>query len=381
MAGASTRPTAPVKKNRCLMFGIIGQEINMPKPVIFAVGPEHLKREGLTETVAAWEDGQRAPTSRGTFEWWYFDAHFNDGSTAVIVYATKPIINPGVPLTPNLSLTLTRADGTKTAEFALPPADQFAASCEMCDVRIGSSWVKQTGQGTCWTFHLHAETTSLSADLTFTGLVPPWRPGAGKSFFGDLDHYFAWLPSIPFGTVEGTLTYDGQTRTVRGTGYHDHNWGNVALPSVMDHWYWGRAHVGDYTLIFVEQIALKKYGSTRMPVFLLAKGDQVLADDARSLTMQARDFTHHPGGRDYPHEVDFTWTRDKDQVRLELRKQKLIEGVSLLLALPPAKRKLARLFANPYYFRFNTEMDLKIDLSDLHDSIRGPALYEIMMLR
>lgn len=353
----------------------------MPKPVIFAIGPEHQRREGLTDTVLPWEDGQRATTHRGTFEWWYFDANFDDDTTAVIVYATKPIINPAAPLTPNLSLTITRAGGTKTAEFSIPPADQFSASSEACDVRIGASWVKQTGFGPCWVFRLHAETNGLAAELTFTGLVPPWRPGAGKSYFGDLEHYFAWLPSIPYGAVEGTLTYDGQTHTVRGSGYHDHNWGNVALPSVMDHWYWGRAHIGDYTLIFVEQIALKKYGSTRMPVFLLAKGEKVMVDDARYLTMQARNFTRHPGGREMPREVDFTWRRDQEQISLKLRNQKLIEGVSLLLALPPAKRTLARLFVNPYYFRFNTELDLKIDLDSLRDSIHGPALYEIMMLR
>lgn len=353
----------------------------MPKPVIFAVGPEYLERDGLSQTVQNWEDGQRAHTQRGTFEWWYFDAHLDDHSTAVIVYATKPIINPAAPLTPNLSLTITRPDGVKTAEFSLPPADQFSASNELCDVKIGSSWVKQTASRTCWNFNLHAETKSLAADLNFSGLVPPWRPGAGKCFFGDLQHYFAWLPSLPYGSVEGTLTYDGQTRTVRGTGYHDHNWGNVALPSVMDHWYWGRTHVGDYTLIFVEQIALKKYGSARMPVFLLAKGDKVLVDDARYLSMQARDFTQHPGRRKYPREVDFTWAHAQEQVRLELRKPKLIEGTSLLLALPPATRALARLFANPYYFRFNTELDLKINLGQLQDAICGPALYEIMMLR
>jgi predicted secreted hydrolase len=357
------------------------QEVSMPKPVIFAVGSEYLEREGLTETVASWEDGQRASTHRGTFEWWYFDAHFDDQTTAVIVFATKPIINPAVPLTPNLSLTITRPDATRTAEFAFAPADQFSASSEICDVRIGPSWVKQTGFGTCWNFKLHAQTDALAADLTFTGLVPAWRPGAGKSFFGDLEHYFAWLPSIPYGAIEGTLTYDGQTHRVRGTGYHDHNWGNVALPSVMDHWYWGRAHIDDYTLIFVEQVALKKYGSMRLPVFLLAKGDKVLVDDARYLTMQARDFIHHPGGREYPREVDFIWTSAQGQVRLELREQKLIEGVSLLGALPPVKRTLARLFANPYYFRFNGVLDLKIDLDNTHDSKRGPALYEIMMLR
>jgi hypothetical protein len=353
----------------------------MPKPVIYAVGPEFLERDHLTDTVARWEDGQRAPTLPGHFEWWYFDAHFDDGTTAVIVYATKPIISPGVPLTPNLSLTVTRPDGTKTAQFDLPPANQFFASPESCDVRIGSSWVKHSGQEKRWTFSLHAETADLCANLTFSGLVPPWRPGAGKTYFGDLDHSFAWLPSIPFGTVEGTLTYDGLVHPVKGTGYHDHNWGNVVLPSVMDHWTWGRAHVADYSLIFVEQIAAKKFGFARIPVFLLAKGEQVLVDDSRYFSMQARDFIQHPGGRVYPREVDFTWEHGSDRVRLSLREPKLIEAVSLLMALPPGKRWLARLIANPYYFRFNTGLDLEIDLAGVRDTVRGPALYEMMILR
>lgn len=353
----------------------------MSRPVIYAVGPEFLERDHLTEKVALWEDGLRASIGPGHFEWWYFDAHFDDGTTAVIVYATKSIINPRARLTPNLSVTVTRANGTKTAQFAFAPADQFSASAETCDVHIGPSWVKQSDTNGHWTFSLHGETERMSANLTFTGIVPPWRPGAGKSYFGDLDHYFAWLPSIPFGTVEGTLTYDGQEHKVKGTGYHDHNWGNVALPSVMDHWYWGRAHVGDYSLIFVEQIAAKKYGEARIPVFLLAKGEKVLADDSTYFTMQARDFVRHAGGREYPKEVDFLYSRGRDQVHLALREQKLIEAVSLLTALPPSARPLVRLFTNPYYFRFNTALDLEIDLGGLRDTVRGPALYEIMMLK
>lgn len=360
----------------------------MSQPVIFAVGPEFLARDGLTETVQPWEDGLRAATGRGSFEWWYFDAHFDDPSaplgagatTAVIVFATKPIINPAAPLTPNLSLTVTRPDGRKTAEFDLPPAGEFSASKDACDVRIGASWVKWSEAGGVWTYRLHAETRTMSADLTFRGLVPPWRPGAGKSYFGDLNRYFAWLPAIPYGMVEGTLTYDGQVHAVRGNGYHDHNWGNVALPSVLDHWTWGRAHVSGYTLIFVEQIALRKYGSTRIPVFLLAKGDQVLADDARCLTMAARGFVRHAGGREYPQEMDFTWARGREQVRLALRGPRLIEATSLLLALPAWQRPLARLVANPYYFRFNADLGLEIELDGLRDAVHGPALYEIMML-
>jgi hypothetical protein len=52
-----------------------------------------------------------------------------------------------------------------------------------------------------------------------------------------------------------------------------------------------------------------------------------------------------------------------------------------LLTLPPAKRALARLLANPYYFRFNAELDLHIDLPGLRDRLHGSALYEIMLLR
>ena len=51
----------------------------------------------------------------------------------------------------------------------------------------------------------------------------------------------------------------------------------------MDRWYWGRAHIGDYTLIFVEQIATKAYGSQRLPVFMLAKGDKILIGDGHLL--------------------------------------------------------------------------------------------------
>ena len=269
-------------------------------------------RDGLGKQVAEWEDGLRAPTDPGSFEWWYFDAHLADGSTAVIVYATKAIINPNVPLMPNLSLTITRPDGTKTAQFALPPAGEFSASKERCEVRIGASWVRQSMLEGRWVYELHAETKDMSADLTFSGLVR--RGGRGRASVS-LGIWIIILPGCRpsrTGRSRGRCA-DGQTHAVEGTGYHDHNWGNVALPAVMDHWYWGRAHVEGYTLIFVEQIAAKKYGSVRMPVFLLAKGDQVLADDARCLSMEGRDFVRHAGGREYPSQVDFTWQRGEER--------------------------------------------------------------------
>lgn len=349
----------------------------MPKPVIFATTPELLARDGLTESVQIWEDGLRADTGRGSFEWWYFDAHFEDGSTAVIVFSTKPLLERKGPLKPNVSLTITRPDGTKAAQFPLFPPDQFSAAKDACDVRIGSN----RARGDLRRYDVRVEMGGLVAELTFTAIVPPWRPGAGKVYFGDLDHHFAWLSAIPFGTVEGTLTYDGQIHRVRGTGYHDHNWGNVGLNEVLDHWYWGRAHIGDYTLIFVEQVAADEFGNVRMPVFLLAKGDRILTGDSRPLSMQARDFVPHAGGRSFPRELDFIWASGAESIRLHLRQPELIEGVSLLSLLPEWQRSIARLFANPYYFRFNAQLKLEINMETVHAMERGPALYEIMILQ
>ena len=41
--------------------------------------------------------------------------------------------------------------------------------------------------------------------------------------------------------------------------------------------------------------------------------------------------------------------------------------LACLLALPRRKRWLARLVANPYYFRFNTSLDLEINLRGVVD--------------
>jgi predicted secreted hydrolase len=348
------------------------------KQVIPGIQEEMLEHEGLTQDVVLWEDGLRADTGPGHFEWWYFDAHLQDGSTAVIVFMTKSLINRRSPLRPGVQVTITRPDGTKETALSFFAPNQFSASCESCDVHIADSWVR----GDLHRYELHVEVDGLAADLTFTGRVPPWRPGVGKNYYtADLSRYFAWLPAIPFGDVEGTLTYDGQTHAVQGHGYHDHNWGNVDLPTVMSHWYWGRADVGDFHTIFVEQVSTKKYGSQKLPVFMLAQGNRILIGDGRPLTLQLADWQTHSCGRQYPRRLDFHWRGEEGTVHLALRRPQQIEATRLLTALPRWKQRLLGWLVNPYYFRFNAELELRIDLDDVQAVERGSALYEMMLLR
>ena len=158
-----------------------------------------------------------------------------------------------------------------------------------CNVKMGSSYLRQEGK----VYKMSMHSRNIGCDLTFQGTVPGWKIGDGQIPIDGGEIIQGWVIPCPRAKVEGKLFIKDKEIQVKGDGYHDHNWGNVALPSVLDHWYWGRAHVGEYSLIFVEQIAAKKYGYARIPVFLLAKGEQVLADDSRYFTMEARDPVHH----------------------------------------------------------------------------------------
>ena len=75
--------------------------------------------------VAAFEDGQRIGTEKGRYEWWYFDAHLDDGATVVVVFYTKPNASPNGPLAPRITINLTLPDGrrqrSKAGRSRAPP--------------------------------------------------------------------------------------------------------------------------------------------------------------------------------------------------------------------------------------------------------------------
>jgi hypothetical protein len=61
--------------------------------------------------VAQFEDGQRIGRVKGRYEWWYFDAHLNEGVIVVVVFYTKPNVSSNGPLAPRITINLTLPDG------------------------------------------------------------------------------------------------------------------------------------------------------------------------------------------------------------------------------------------------------------------------------
>jgi predicted secreted hydrolase len=238
--------------------------------------PHHYERLGLIPNVIQpWEDGLRTAAADGTFEWWYFDAHLDDGSTLTVEFHTKPpYVSPNAPLTPFVLVTHTAPDGTRVDRtFTADPAEFVAATTE-CDVKIGTNTFRRDADG----YAIHVEIDDMVADFTLRAEVPPWRPETGHAFFGEHEeHYIAWLPIVSRGAVDAVVTVDGHTQHLSGTGYHDHNWGNIAPRKVLDHWYWGRARVGDYTVVTLMFVSHRKYDHAPLPAVMVAKDGAIIA--------------------------------------------------------------------------------------------------------
>lgn len=336
---------------------------------------------GLKPTgVEIWEDGYRAADAEdSTFEWWYFDCQFDDGSTLVVTFSNKPHTDPSGPLTPTVLIIRQLADGTRLHLEPTFPASEFHAATDRCDVRIGPNTVT----GDLDHYVLHVEGDGIVADVTIDREAPSWRPGAGINYFDSArTHYLAWVVSVPYGRVSATITESGATSQVSGSAYHDHNWGNHLMGSFLDHWYWGRAHVADYTVVYVRMTTkgLLGFGALNIPTFYLAKGDTLVTDDLLPLRLETSGDVPGPGHQTYPTRMVWSWSSERGTITMTATDPKLIESLDMSVA----RRGLSRVLhagEHPMYYDFNADFELDIALDDLTDQVTGRTLYEKMMFR
>jgi hypothetical protein len=173
--------------------------------------PADYKRLGVAPVeVAEFEDGQRIGVESGRYEWWYFDAHLDDGAAVVVVFYTKPNVSPGGPLAPRITINITMADGRIFDKVLDVGPELFDASKFGCDVRIGTNRFV----GDLHRYDITATIEEISVDIELTGQVRAWRPKSGHLYFGveGQERLFAWLPSVPNGLA--SVRYRGRRRDI-----------------------------------------------------------------------------------------------------------------------------------------------------------------------
>jgi len=341
--------------------------------------PEDFARLGLDpQSVQPWEDGLRTDTGSGSYEWWYFDAHLDDGSSLVIMFYTKNPIRPDRPLEPYVTVQLERPGAEPLAFQSHASAAQFRASRECCDVRIGENRFR----GDLHDYEIHVVYAGVTIDAKLTGQVGPWRHGAGRVCFGENDeHYFAWLPSVPQGVVSVEVNVGGQTERFTGVGYHDHNWGDTAMPRLMNHWYWGRAQAGPYSIIASYMTTERRYGYVEMPTFLLSKDGTIVADDDSQVRFYLEgEHTDEHSGKPIADVVVYDYDDGRDRYRVSFHRAETILDRKLIDQISGVKHVLARLKRfDGAYLRFTGSVRLEhfVDGEKVED-VSDHGIWELM---
>jgi hypothetical protein len=92
---------------------------------------------------------------------------------------------------------------------------------------------------------------------------------------------------VPQGVAQVRCKIGREEYRASGSGYHDHNWGDAPMQTLIHNWYWARAKVGPYTVIASYITAARTYGYGTQIVYMLAKDDNIIADNEARVSFEA----------------------------------------------------------------------------------------------
>jgi hypothetical protein len=331
------------------------------EPVLLAARPQDYERFGLQKDhVEPWEDGLRLDPDQPNIEWWYFDSLLDDGAKLAVTFCTKDGSGAHQPLEPLIEIDLHLPDGRRLMKYGRSKAADFQASDQGCDVRIGG--YRFTGDLHEYTITGAAE--DVSAEVRLEATTESWRPETGHILFGaDGKDFLAWVISVPTGKVTATYRIGSEVHQSTGIGYHDHNWLSqpyLQMGHLIDHWFWGRGHVGPYSFVTAYITAAEKYGLATVPLFMLARDGKLIADDGPRVTFSKRgDQNDEHTGKPVPDAICFDY-RDGDTryVLTYSREKTLVSQRSLDLATG-LRKVLAEIIRYPGgYLRFSGPVSL-----------------------
>jgi hypothetical protein len=330
------------------------------------------------ERIEPFEDGARTDGRPGSYEWWYFDAHFDDGAKLVVVFMDKDLAAPQKPLAPLIRLNLDLADGRSFEKLATFEPEAWSAATDGADVRIAGNRFS----GDLHRYGITASVDGIDVDVTLVGQVPPWRPGTGYLLYGPKrDLEFGWLPAVPQGSVTATYRVGDETHTTTGIGYHDHNWGNVGLMDIIHDWYWARGQAGPYSVIASYITGHKKYDYAPVTIFMLAKDGKVVADDGTHTRFETNDTYVDPlTGKPVANVTRYRYDGDGESYVVTFTRHSDLTRSLLIDGVHGFKKLLAEIVGfDGAYLRFTGELRVQRVVDDVVvEEFTNDALWELM---
>jgi len=334
------------------------------------------------------EDGAHSLPGKKFFEWWYFEAHFDNGYYLVMAFHSRlfnVISRPAV-----VTAHLYGPGGQKTIEVAAFGPHATVINVGKCAVQLGASRVWDAGEY----YGVHIEQGAVHAELEYRSEIAGVQVGTGALFVNPVNgQSFHWIIPLPRARVSGYLWIDGQRIAVNGVGYHDHNWGNLDLYRVIRRWTWGHVIADNHTLIFWDIVG-RGATDSRVTGAILWQGAAVLPQagqpdlhfstsaSASGANVQQLDSIrmHGPNATSGAQmtlqnqrildEIDFAQPRSAREIL-----RWVLEKAYFLTARVPLIGRLVKQYVGcGTYYRLLAECELQVATG----AYRSPAFYEMM---
>ena len=338
------------------------------KPAAAAVTAE--KPAAKTALTPSDADDALHETAGTIYEWWYWDATFDNGYSMSTSWGISDPSFVNSKETPDIiQFSIYDPLGKKTNVDAPFAAKDITASETSCDVTMGTNHLK----GSIPRYDIEFRDKDLGCKLTFESVVTEGfrKPPDGVSYFTrQPDRWIGWVVAQPRAKVTGTLILDGKEIPVTGVGYHDHNWGNIALTEMYSYWYWGRIFLPDYTIIYSIAQMTDALGKKPSSVILAYKGEK-LVGLTTDVTAEGSDFMPDKlTGAQYPQTLII---RPQGQTIKGTITHKLNHLVEALLLWGAEEGK------GHAYFRFLSDCDIKLDVAGDKIDVKTSVLHEYLI--
>lgn len=338
-----------------------------------------LRSGELIERLRPEEDGPHEPKTTEYFEWWYFDHHFDNGYTAVVVFHRATAFLPGRP--PAVEITVITPAGKEHRSFRVLPKPDFHIASDRAQITAGEDRVlDQTTRYEVRAMGATAEGLRIGVETVLEARLPGWKFGESKTVIDGLDG-FAWVVPLPRAHCRGRLFVGDEAIEVEGIGYHDHNWGQISLSRLISYWHWGRIYAGDVTCIYADVVGRRSRTTDPTGLLMLAVGEQIVFNTSL-VRIDELDLAYSPkAARTYPRTLRITSEMDGAPIELTLRSRELVGAYDFLATLSPLRRGALRLLTRPAYFRHRSDVHLRFTYAGQEHDLRGEVLNEDMYLQ
>lgn len=318
------------------------------------------------------DDGAHPSAEGAYFEWWYYDANFEDGTSATVaLYASLMFVgdrSPGVLV----NLLDAQGQGRTSYQRLGPEALKLGGPGEI-SVAESSARPQPDGSVRVVASGKNADGVPLAVDLTFTPTMPGFKHGTGEVRF-DGKVALGWVVPMPRANVAGKVSVGGVERAVRGAGYHDHNWGELNLLDTMGYWYWGRLTSPETTVVYASVHFREKFGLPPMRMMAVGDAQRLRSVEVPSDFAPQKEAFLEAANRDIP--AGLAIKAPNTQVQLD--SLKTVEAMDFTGQAPWYMRPFVRAVTRPAYVRQLCGYKLDTHVEGMPASTSGQGIAEYM---